>query len=178
MPHDLMNLGPPTDLVAETAVRTAGAVAFTEGPAVEAEGSVFFSDIVNNRIMRRAPDGTLSVWRADSGRANGNMFDAQGRLVTCEGAEFGDSGRRRITRTDMRTGAVEVLTDRYEGKRYNSPNDLVIDVDSSPAPGGNRKIWALDINADLKTLYVVSGKSLFSIRVNVAGHVVYPRPRG
>ena len=61
MPHDLMNLGPPTDLVAETAVCTAAAVAFTEGPAVDAEGSVFFSDIVNNRIMRRAPDGALSV---------------------------------------------------------------------------------------------------------------------
>ena len=98
MPHDLMNLGLPTDLVAETAVRAAGAVAFTEGPAVDAEGSVFFSDIVNNRIMKRAPDGALSVWRADSGRANGNMFDAQGRLVSAkEGIEnmfraHGESG--------------------------------------------------------------------------------------
>ena len=212
MPHDLMNLGPPIDLVAETAVRTAGAVAFTEGPAVDAEGSVFFSDIVNNRIMRRAPDGTLSVWRADSGRANGNMFDAQGRLVTCEGAEFGDGGRRRITRTDMRTGAVEVLTDRYEGKRYNSPNDLVIDnqgriyftdprykpdhsdleldveavyrldpaisTRTSPCRGSGSSTTSRRGGPDLKTLYIVSGKSLSALRVNVAGHVVHQRLAG
>ena len=115
MPRNLTQLGLPNGLVDEMHVATSAIVAFTEGPAVDAEGNVFFSDIVNNRIMKRAADGALSVWRADSGRANGNMFDAQGRLVTCEGAEFGDGGRRRLTRTDMRTGAVEVLTDRYEG---------------------------------------------------------------
>src|SRR5512139_990731 len=115
-----MKVGPPAGLVEEAHVTTAAFVAFTEAPAVDAEGNVFFSDIVNNRIMKRTVDGALSVWRADSGRANGNMFDAQGRLVTCEGAEFGDGGRRRLTRTDMRTGALEVLTERYEGKRYNS----------------------------------------------------------
>ena len=314
--EDLHRLGLPADLVAEKEVATAATIVLTEGPAVDAEGNVFFSDIANNRIMKRAPDGKVSVWRGDSGRANGNMFDAEGRFVTCEGAEFGPGGRRRITRTNMRTGEVEVLTERYEGKRYNSPNDLVIDglgriyftdprygdrsdmemdveavyrldpggrvtrllwqptiqrpngitispddrtlyvVDSNPGPGGNRKIWAFEIAADgtlsgqrvvydfapgrgadgmrvdvrgnlwiaagisrprhanetgqvptgiyvvtasgqmlgripvpedlltnlafggpdLKTLYIVSGKSLFSIRVNVAGHLVYPRP--
>ena len=72
--------------------------------------------------------GRVSIFRADSGRTNGNTFDAQGRLISCEGAEQGPGGRRRIVRTDLKTGAVEVLTDRYQGKRYNSPTT------SSPTP--------------------------------------------
>ncbi len=101
-------------------------VAFTEGPAAAADGTVFFSDIVNNRIMRFDPGSkTTEVWRQPSGRTNGLLFDVQGRLLACEGNEFGpNDGNRRITRTDMRTGAVEVLTERFEGKRYNAPNDI------------------------------------------------------
>ncbi len=105
----------------------AASIAFTEGPAVDVEGNVFFSDIVNNRIMKRAPDGRVSVFRNDSGRTNGNTFDAQGRLISCEGSEMGEGGRRRIVRTDMSTGELAVLTDRFEGVRYNSPNDVVVD---------------------------------------------------
>lgn len=105
---------------------TASYVAFTEGPAAAADGSVYFTDIINNRILRLPKPGALfEVWRADSGRANGLLFDVEGRLLACEGNEFGpNDGRRRITRTDMRTGAVEVLTDQYEGVRYNAPNDI------------------------------------------------------
>jgi gluconolactonase len=102
-------------------------LAFTEGPAVDADGTVYFSDIINNRILRRAPDGTLSTFREPSGRTNGNTFDRQGRLLHCEGAEFGPGGGRRVTRTDLKTGQYEVLTDRYEGVRYNSPNDICVD---------------------------------------------------
>ena len=102
-------------------------IAFTEGPAYHADGSVYFSDIINNRIMKLSSDGKLTVFREESGRANGNMFDQQGRLVTCEGAEMGPGGGRRVTRTDLATGEVTVLTDRYKGKRYNAPNDLAID---------------------------------------------------
>jgi len=149
--EDLHHLGLPADLVAEKEVATAATIVLTEGPAVDAEGNVFFSDIANNRIMKRAPDGKVSVWRADSGRANGNMFDAEGRLVTCEGGEFGPGGRRRITRTNMRTGEVEVLTDRYEGKRYNSPNDLVIDTEGriyfTDPRYGDRSDMEMDVEA-------------------------------
>ncbi|MBI3463845.1 MAG: SMP-30/gluconolactonase/LRE family protein [Planctomycetes bacterium] len=102
-------------------------VAFLEGPAADAEGHVYFSDIRNSRIMRLSPDGTLSVFREDSGRTNGNVFDLEGRLISCEGAEFGGGGRRRMVRTDMRTGKITVLAERYEGKRYNSPNDVTVD---------------------------------------------------
>lgn len=100
-------------------------VAFTEGPAAAADGSVYFTDIVNSRILRLPrPGAALEVWRADSGRSNGLLFDPQGRLLACEGNEFGPNGRRRITRTDMQTGAVEVLTDRFDGVQYNAPNDI------------------------------------------------------
>ena len=100
-------------------------MAFTEGPAADAQGRVFFSDIFNNRIVcfdSRSKQTT--IFRADSGRTNGNLFDARGRLLSCEGNEFGPGGRRRITRTDMTTGRVEVLTDRFDGKPYNAPNDI------------------------------------------------------
>ena len=99
-----------------------------EGPAFDAAGNLFFSDIGGNCIYRLTPGGALSVFRADSGRTNGNTFDALGRLISCEGAEFSPGGRRRVVLTDIVTGQVEVLTDSYEGKRYNSPNDVVVDT--------------------------------------------------
>ena len=118
---------PPRLVPAGTRVQSAVGVAFTEGPAADAKGNVYFSDLANNRIMKLAPDGELSVFRDDSGRANGNLYDRHGRLVTCEGAEKGPGGRRRMVRTDLSTGQVTVLTERYQGRRYNSPNDLAID---------------------------------------------------
>jgi gluconolactonase len=101
-----------------------GQVAFVEGPAWSPDGNVFFTDIENNRIMRRDPSGKVQVFRHPSGRANGLAFDGKGRLHACEGHREG--GNRRVTRTEL-DGSITVLTDRYEGNRYNSPNDLVID---------------------------------------------------
>src|SRR5262245_30886438 len=119
----------PAGLVpAGTRVTAAAVIAFTEGPAVDREGTVYFSDLQNNRLWRLTAGGALAVFREDAGRANGNLFDREGRLVTCEGAEFGPGGRRRLVRTDLKTGEVTVLTERFEGKRYNSPNDLAIDT--------------------------------------------------
>jgi len=118
----------PLPADAETAgVKAATLVAFTEGPAVDAAGNVYFSDIINNRIMKLSPDGTRSVFREPSFRTNGQTFDQQGRLYHCEGSEFGPGGGRRITRTNLESGAYEVLTERYDGLRYNSPNDICID---------------------------------------------------
>ncbi|MDB5386501.1 MAG: Gluconolactonase, partial [Planctomycetaceae bacterium] len=78
-----------------------------------------------NRILKfDGQGGPFQVWRADSGRSNGLLFDPQGRLLACEGNEFGPHGRRRITRTDMTTGAVEILTERFDGVQYNAPNDI------------------------------------------------------
>jgi gluconolactonase len=106
---------------------TATSLAFTEGPAVSADGTVFFSDIENNRILRLNPDGTRVVFREPSHRTNGNTFDREGRLCHCEGAEFGPGGGRRVTRTDLSTGQYEVLAERVDGVRFNSPNDICVD---------------------------------------------------
>src|SRR5207247_9995497 len=112
----------------ELSVGTAAQIALTEGPAADADGNVYFSDIINSRIWKLSAAGKLSIFRDGSGRTNGNTFDAQGRLLSCEGGEMGPGGRRRIVRTDLKTGHVEALSDRYQGKRYNSPNDICVDI--------------------------------------------------
>ena len=113
--------------VSADALQPATCIAFTEGPAVGPDGTLYFADIIGNRILKLAPDGTRSVFREPSHRTNGQTFDAQGRLWHCEGSEFGPGGGRRVTRTDLRTGEYVVVTDRYDGARYNSPNDICSD---------------------------------------------------
>ena len=107
-------------------VEVAATVAFTEGPTVDADGSVYFTDIDNNRILRMSPDGEVSTFRQPGNRANGLIFDDQWRLIACEGGD-GSTAGPRITRTTMETGEVEVLADRYEGKLLHRPNDVTID---------------------------------------------------
>jgi gluconolactonase len=109
----------------------AATIAFTEGPAAAADGTVYFSDIINNWIMAFDPGARLPrVWRHPSGRANGLLFDPQGRLLICEGNEFGpNDGNRRLTRFDFQTQQTEVLCDRFEAKRLNSPNDVACTSD-------------------------------------------------
>src|SRR5579863_9017470 len=125
---DLSKLSLPANLVApQTEATRAALVCFFEGPAADGQGNVFFSDITSNRILKMNAQGEVSAFRSDSGRANGNAFDAQGRLITCEGFGLGPGGRRRVVRTDMKTGETTVLAERYEGKRYNSPNDVCVD---------------------------------------------------
>jgi len=111
----------PEDAKAE---KIATGFRFTEGPAVDKEGNLFFTDIPNNTIIKITPDGKQTVFREKSGAANGLMFDAEGRLVACEG------GRRRVTRTE-KSGKVIVLADSYKDKKLNSPNDLIIARDGS-----------------------------------------------
>ena len=107
-------------------------VAFTEGPAADQDGNVYFTDIINQRIMKLDKDGVLSTYRENSNVANGLLIDPQGRLIACEGAAFERpgvklAGKPRVTRTDLKTGRVEVLADSYEGKPLIGPNDVTID---------------------------------------------------
>jgi len=98
-----------------------------------AEGPVWFgdhrcliwSDVPNNRILRwDEQSGATSVWREPSNYANGNTRDLQGRLVSCE--HLG----RRVSRTEF-DGTVTVLADQFEGRRLNSPNDVVVSLDGA-----------------------------------------------
>lgn len=97
-----------------------------EGPAWFAPGRfLVWSDIPNNRMMRfDETSGSVSVFRQPSNNSNGNAVDNQGRLVTCEHLT------RRVTRTDF-DGTVQVIADRFQGKRFNSPNDVVVKSDGS-----------------------------------------------
>ena len=99
---------------------------WTEGPAYFPAGRyLVFSDIPNDRMLRwDETDGRVSVFRAPSNFANGNTLDRQGRLVTCE------HGSRSVTRTEH-DGRVTTLVDRVQGRRLNSPNDLVVKSDDS-----------------------------------------------
>jgi gluconolactonase len=98
---------------------------FTEGPALGSDGKIYFSDI-GNRIYRFDPASKKTdVYRDPSGRSNGLAFDAEGRLFAAEGANTG--GGRRISVTE-KDGKVRTLADKYDGKRFNSPNDLAFDA--------------------------------------------------
>lgn len=99
---------------------------WTEGPAwFPAQQMLVWSDIPNNRMMRWDPaSGAAGVFRSPSDYANGHTIDRRGRLVSCE------QGTRRVTRTEH-DGAITVLADRFKGKRFNSPNDVVVKSDGS-----------------------------------------------
>src|SRR5262249_12540400 len=98
---------------------------FTEGPAEGPDGCVYFSDI-GNRIMKFDPKtGKTTEFRNPSGRSNGLKFDTSGRLVACDAANTGGNRRISVTLTD---GTVVTLADKWNGKRFNSPNDLTLDA--------------------------------------------------
>jgi gluconolactonase len=106
--------------------RLATGFRWCEGPVWFGDGRyLLWSDIPNDRIMRWDEEtGAVNIFRKPSNCANGNTRDRQGRLVTCE------HGGRRVTRTEY-DGAITVLADRFEGKRLNSPNDVVVKSDGS-----------------------------------------------
>lgn len=95
---------------------------FTEGPAADAHGNVYFTNVPVSKILRwDTAKKQLSVFRENSNETNGLYFDPQGRLLCCEG------GAGRVTRTDMKTGNIEVLADKYNNFPFAAPNDLCLD---------------------------------------------------
>ena len=101
---------------------------FTEGPTEGPDGAIYFSDI-GNRVMKYDPaTGKTTAFRDPGGRTNGLKFDAKGRLVACEGANTG--GGRRISVTE-KDGTVKALADKFDGKRFNSPNDVAVRSDGT-----------------------------------------------
>jgi gluconolactonase len=136
---EIVRLDPAVDAIAPRDAKVeklAGGFQFTEGPIWHPDGYLLFSDPNANTIYRWTPDGQVSVFRAKSGYAgvdigeygqpgsNGLTLDAEGRLTIDE------HGRRRVVRLE-KNGVIAVLADRYQGKRLNSPNDLVYKSDGS-----------------------------------------------
>jgi gluconolactonase len=163
-------------VAAQTVERAAEVPALTEGPAVDRAGNVYFTELRSQKIFKLGTDGELTVFREKSHAANGLVIDPQDRLIACEGAADGQPPR--ITRTDLRTGAVEVLVDSVQGMPLKGANDVTIDgrgriYFTEPAgsavyridgPGQVTRVLAapdierpngLQISPDDKTLYVI-----------------------
>lgn len=102
--------------------RLSGGLSFTEGPAVDAAGNVFFTDQPNDQILKWSTDGTLSVFLSPCGRSNGLFFDKEGTLWAC--ADLNNE----LWRIDQQ-GNVTVVVDNYKGRKLNGPNDLWITRD-------------------------------------------------
>jgi gluconolactonase len=147
--------------------RVATGFQFTEGPAWSREGFLLFSDVPNNTIMKYVPGQKPAVFRENSNGANGNVFDVQGRLYSCE------SRTRRVVRMDKK-GSIQVLAEKWEGKRLNAPNDIVVRKDghayfTDPAFGNQADTRDLDFYG----VYHIAPKGELSLIAKPAG-----RPNG
>jgi gluconolactonase len=129
---------------------------FTEGPAWDGE-NLYFSDIPANRIYKVDAQGDLTTFLEPSNHTNGLMMNAAGNIVACE-------MDGRIVEIDVKTKAVKALAEGYEGKRFNAPNDLVIDKDGGiyftdphfrapmPLPQGVRGFYYLSTDGKVTRL--------------------------
>jgi gluconolactonase len=146
-----------------------------EGPAYSRTWrSLLFSDIPNDRVLRFDEiTGAVGVWRQPAGYANGRTIDRQGRVISCE------QGTRAVTRTEF-DGTVTVLADRWDGRRLNSPNDVVVRADGT--------VWFTDpsygIDSDYEGIRAPSETDGCHVyRVDLDGSVVrvaddFERPNG
>lgn len=144
---------PTTDYLGTLRVEATvtGSKIFTEGPAADAAGNVFFTN--TGEILKWEPAAKrLSVFRKPSNGANGLAFDRQGRLLACEAAD-GTNGR--VTRTEMASGVVTVLCDRFNGFPLGAPNDVCVDANgrvfftsrlanTNPATGNVNAVYRID----------------------------------
>ena len=138
---------------------------WSEGPVYFGDGRyLLWSDIPNDRILKWEEEtGAVSIFRKTSWNANGNTRDRQGRLVTCE------HRGRRVTRTEY-DGSITVLMDSYEGKRLNSPNDVVVKSDGS--------IWFTDPLFGISGYYEGEKAAVRNPRPPSSGSTARPaRPR-
>jgi gluconolactonase len=115
---------------------------FAEGPVWSYDGFLLFSDTVVDKLRKLTPGAGDAVFAERAGGVMGNAYDMEGRLYTCEFRE------RRVTRT-LKNGKIEVLAARFEGKRFNAPNDVVVRRDGNvyftdPAFGAEQDTRELD----------------------------------
>jgi gluconolactonase len=179
--------------------RLATGFQFTEGPAYDAQGNIFFTDIPNARIHKWSLDGKLTTFREDSGGANGLYFDRQGNLLACEG------GNRRVT-TISPDGKLLYVADPGDGKTYvyrTQPDGSLADRKLAAPVGadgmtldekgnlylarkvvhvfspGGENVTTIEVPEspsnlcfgakDRRTLFITARKSLYSIRMSVRG---------
>jgi len=158
--------------------RVATGFRFTEGPAWSREGFLLFSDVPNDKIMKYVPGQKPTVFRENSNGANGNCFDAQGRFYTCE------SRTRRVVRMDKKD-EMQVLAEKWNGKRFNAPNDIVVRKDghiyfTDPAFGNQADSRELDFfgvyhiapKGEMQLIAKPAGRPN-GIALSANGHILY-----
>jgi gluconolactonase len=133
-------------------------IVFTEGPAVDKSGNVFFTNVRVSKILKWDPlKKELSTFRNQSNETNGLRFEMNGNLLACEG------GKGRVTRTEMKSGSITVLADQYRGKGVQSPNDLDFDShgriyftsranNPDPVKDNKKAVYRIDPNGQLTQL--------------------------
>ncbi|MEO1995388.1 MAG: SMP-30/gluconolactonase/LRE family protein [Planctomycetaceae bacterium] len=131
---------------------------FTEGPAVDRLGHVYFTNVPMEQILKWDPSRKkLTVYREQSHHANGLFFDPHNRLLACEG------GAGQVTRTDLKTGKREILANTYHGFPFAAPNDLVLDSRgrlyltsrpgvTDPKKGNPNAVYRIDPNGEVTQL--------------------------
>ena len=144
--------------------KLADGFSFTEGPAVDKHGNVYFTDQPNNKILKWSVDGNLSVFHTDPGRANGLYFDLNGNLLSCSDMD------NQLWSIDM-TGNHKVLVADYNGKRLNGPNDLWVHPNGGiyfTDPLYKRPYWTRDpeMQQDGEHVYYLSPDRKKLIRVD------------
>lgn len=151
--------------------RVAGGFAFTEGP-VWRDGSLLFSDIPNSRTVcwRESSEGfSVSTYRTPSGNANGLTLDREGRLISCE------HSARRVSRQEA-DGTYATLADSYQGKKLNSPNDVVVRSDGTiyftDPPYGVEDL-GLEPDLDFRGVYMIATDGALHLLVDD-----FDRPNG
>ncbi len=158
-----------------------GGSVLTEGCACAPDGSIYFSDITftfqskdekgvmeAGNIWRYDPaNGKTSVFRSPSGMSNGIKFDAKGNMIVAEGADFGG---RRVIRTDMKTGKSYIIAGLFEGRPFNSPNDITIDergriyfsdpryLGHEPLEQPLMAVYRIDLNGSIHRIITDAGK--------------------
>jgi gluconolactonase len=124
MEHSASRIGPGVVAPGARVEKLAGGFDFTEGPTCDQDGSVFFTDQPNNRILTWSADGRLSTFLQPAGRANGMYFDLGGHLIAC-------ADETNELWSIARDGTIAVLAGEYGGKRLNGPNDVWVRPDGS-----------------------------------------------
>lgn len=129
-------------------IKLAGGMKFTEGPVwLPKQKKLVFSDIPNSKLMQWSEKDGLSVFRK-SEKANGNILDLQGRIISCQ------HGARNLIRIEA-DGSTTVLADKYEGKRFNSPNDVAVRSDGT--------LWFTDPPWGLTGQHEIPGHWVFKL---------------
>ena len=164
-------------LISQEPERIATGFQFTEGPVWHPQGYLLFSDIPADRTYRWWPDGTLESFRQSSGNSNGLTLDQEGRLIACQ------HGNRCVSRTQA-DGTVIALATRYQERRLNSPNDVVVRSGGSIYftelfdPAGKHMGTLVTPeqpanlafgDADGRTLYITARTSVYRVRTDLPG---------